>query len=175
MCVFSVCRIDEELQRRVDLGLLVAGKVFDTQQELAVSAGCAFGEEANVPELVNAVKREADYKDEGGQEMVALTDVIVYRARQIPHLPIEDVTNIPSLSTLRAFVDKCEMLDSKQAFHDNALAYSKKEELVLQLIAAMSLLFLSAGQRLVRPTVRPFVRPFVRPPVRTVRSSVGFI
>ena len=148
VCVLSVCRIDEELQRRVVLGLLVAGKTFDVQQNLEVSPGYAFGQDANVQELVNAANTEKGGKDQGGEDLVSLTDLIVYRAQQIQHLPIEDITNIPSLAALKIFVDRCDVLHTKNAFHNNAVEYSKKDELVHQLIAAMSLLFLSVGQRL---------------------------
>ena len=139
-------RIDEELKRRVDLGLLVCGKTFDISNDLTVAPGCEFGENVDLPTLIASVSSEmtstSDSTSLSSGDAVSnpctLEDVIAFRAQQIAHLPIEDKKAIPSLATLNGFVNDCDRLDSKQAFHDHTLSYTKKEELVNQLISSMS-------------------------------------
>ena len=131
------------------MGLLVAGKTrAATEEVLSAAPGCPLGEDVDLAALITSVKAEIE---SGGGDVVVtastletLEDIIALRAQQIPHLPIEDVKAIPSLVTLNGFVNDCNSLDSKQAFHDHALAYTKKEELVSQLISSMSAFLVSA-------------------------------
>ena len=126
--------------------MLVCGKTVDVGKTLDVTPGVFFGDDVILADLLAKIKADArtNGNEEACSDVQTLGHIIVYQAKQIPHLPIEDVTAIPSAQSLGEFIEKCSTLQSAQEIHDNALAFARLEELLTQLVSAMSTIFVSA-------------------------------
>ena len=151
--VSHVNRIDTELMRRLDLSLLVAGKVgaiagdqSEIPAEPGVAAGLAFGQDVDVKVAAGKVNEEIEKaarssSGSGGgpnqKEAVTLSDCITYAASLIPHLPVESL-DIPSLADLAELVASTAQMETKAQIVQHVLAYNKREELIQQVSNAMS-------------------------------------
>ena len=148
--VSHVNRIDTELMRRLDLSLLVAGKVgaiagdqSEIPAEPGVAAGLAFGQDVDVKVAAGKVNEEKAARSSGSdadpnqKEAATLSDCITYAASLIPHLPVESL-DIPSLADLAEFVASTTQMETKAQIVQHVLAYNKREELIQQVSNAMS-------------------------------------
>ena len=134
--------IDSELQRRLELALLVCGKALGVDSDgtngklkaPGVNAGQEFGEDVDVVAFaakLNEGIAEPDVK------LTSLDDCIRHQAVRIPHLPIES-RNIPSFSGLETMIAAVSALNAKTCLQDHATNFHKQDELLAQLINAMS-------------------------------------
>ena len=129
----ALYRIDTELKKRTELGLLVCGKAvadidsFDMKDK---TAGSEFGDAIDLVESLRVANESA-----GEPPLVSLDQLIKYRATSM-NLPIEQ-KGIPSVATLDEFVQKVNQVETVAALSAHAQQYSKDEELLTQLLSTM--------------------------------------
>ena len=116
--------------------------------EVACSPGGAFGGDIDLNALLLATRTEnTDARVE------TLEDVIKLTANKIQHLPVETM-DLPSMSYFDNFIAEVSDLKNEKELTQHQMKFAKKEELITQLVNAMS------KRRLdIHPCARPSVRP----------------
>ena len=117
------------------------------------SPGGEFGVDVSMDRVLEGVKMVAA---KGGETAAVSTleEGICYVAKQIPHLPL-DSTNIPSMKELNSFLDRVGDANTIDALNQISLEYCKREELLVQLVNAMSFVVVNGEARPMRLTARP--------------------
>ena len=142
---FHAHRIDAELLRRVDLALMVCGKsamVGNTEDGLPAAptspVGEAFGASIDLTQLLTKVNQNVKSDCQiASIAAITLSDCISHHAALIPHLPVESL-NIPSEQELAELIAAVAQLSTRTQLQERSLEYAKKEELLQQVINAMS-------------------------------------
>ena len=140
---FFMYRIDTELGRRVDLCFLVCGKVCPnddgdstTPADPIKAPGCELGNDIDLPQVLLKLNTDAGAEPSAPQ-YTSLEDAIAHATRMHPLLPIESY-DVPSLQQLEAWSQKAASFNTQDGLDKHVWDYAKKEELVLQLVSAMS-------------------------------------
>lgn len=152
-----VNRIDAELERRLDLSLLAGGKHLDMEDDIPKAPNCSPGGEFGIDVSDNRVLQGVKMVAAKGGEtpsVSTLEEAISYVAKQIPHLPL-DSPEVPSMKELNGFLDKVSGVNNIEALNELSRDYSRREELLVQLVNAMSFVVVNGGARPMRLTVRP--------------------
>ena len=119
--------------------MLVCGKVLPNEISDASAApncapGAQFGEDLDLAGMLTKLNSE---KDPDAPEYRTLESVINHAAYLVPHLPIES-HDLPSMGQLQMWSQNVQSLDTQEALNQHLWNYAKREELVLQLVNAMS-------------------------------------
>ena len=122
--------------------MLVCGKTFGENGKslsgIDCAAGVEFGADVNVPLLLAAIKQELADASKTDVPMDTLEHAIVYQAQKMPHLPIESKSELASFAFMKGLVDAASNKESKAQIHDNEVLFSRKDELIGQLISSLS-------------------------------------
>ena len=129
-----MCRIDDELARRVDLCFLVCGKVLPNGDDGGapagpnVAPGGEFGNDVDLQKL----NSECPGSDASDPKYKSIEHAIGHAARLHQHLPIARC-DVPSLLQLQGWSRRADEFNSAESLYKQVWECAKKENLFFSL------------------------------------------